>query len=299
MEHYLLDDRARHCSPPAMRRSATCSRSSSSRRRSTNSSTSWTTGPIGCRSRLRVSPDCLDETSVSSVVEVRPRRRRPARAPSSRTRDARGAPGARTVRSPFGCSDRLGGEDLGQTRQGQVGGAQADPFGGHLRGLGARSDAAAALHASRSTTATAADVHDRSTPTPSSRRSANSIVYLMGEGRHEETLQQTGRPSAHPPERWHHRHGVRRLGAGRTRGLGGRRLQLLGRPAASRCARLGSGGIWELFLPDVGPRASATSTRSCRPTASCCSKPTRTRRRPRCRRRPRRSCSNAAHPRVV
>ena len=66
-----------------------------------------------------------------------------------------------------------------------------------------------------------------------------------------------------------------------------------GTGACTRCARSGSTGIWELFLPGVGDRAPATSTRSSAPTASSRLKadPLRVRR-PSCRRRPPRSSAS-------
>ena len=132
----------RRCCPPATRRSATCCRSSSSRRRSTSSSTSSTTAPIGCRSRLRVSPDSWTRPHEPRV-EVRARRRRPARAPSAARRARRPSGQERLGHRPGAAPG--GGEGLDQARQGQVGRAQAGPSGRHLRGLGPGPDAADAL----------------------------------------------------------------------------------------------------------------------------------------------------------
>ena len=62
------------------------------------------------------------------------------------------------------------------------------------------------------------------------RRSASIDLHLAGEGRHEEIYARLG---AHVIEHEGVRgHGVRGLGAGRAVGLGGRRPQRLGRPAA-------------------------------------------------------------------
>ena len=75
-------------------------------------------------------------------------------------------------------------------------------------------------------------------------------LHLIGEGRHEKLWRVLG---AHrrATTRRSDRHVLRGLGAQRARRAGRRRLQLLGRPAATRCARSGSSGVWELFVPDV------------------------------------------------
>ena len=91
-------------------------------------------------------------------------------------------------------------------------------------------------------------------------------LHLLGEGRHEELYEKLGA---------HVRtldgvagHGVRRLGARRAVGQRRRRLQLLGRATASRCARSAAPGSGSCSCP-TSARGSATSSRSAPGPASC------------------------------
>ena len=92
-----------------------------------------------------------------------------------------------------------------------------------------------------------------------------------------------------------HRHVVRGLGAERPRRPGRRRLQLLGRPRRTRCARSARRGVWELFVPGVGDGthykfeilgADGVVAAEGRPDGL---------RAPRCRRRPRRWCTSSPY----
>ena len=94
-------------------------------------------------------------------------------------------------------------------------------------------------------------------------------------------------------DRRHTGHELRRVGPERALGQRRRRLQRVGRapsPDALTGQQRGSGSS---SYPVPG-RAPATSSRSARRTASCCSGPTRSRSRPRCRRRRHRSSTAAA-----
>ncbi len=87
-------------------------------------------------------------------------------------------------------------------------------------------------------------------------------LHLVGEGRHEELWERLGAHVLRARRRA--RHGVRRLGAVRAVRLGGRRLQLLGRPRRTRCARSAPAASGSSSCPAWRP-ARATSSRSSRP----------------------------------
>ena len=91
-------------------------------------------------------------------------------------------------------------------------------------------------------------------------------LHLLGEGRHEELWDAPRRARARDRRRRGDR--LRGVGAERARGVSvvGDFNGWDGRIHPMRA--LGSSGVWELFVPGVGP-ARATSTRSSRRTASC------------------------------
>ena len=134
-------------------------------------------------------------------------------------------------------------------------GSRSEPL--HAAGLVRRpravSTPAAAVYDCRSGTATAP--RPPSTTRITSRRSSPStICYLFGEGNHYSHLLQArrapgarGRPGGHA---------LCGLGA-ECRARQRRRLvQPTGTVASTRCRRAAASGIWELFIPDVGPGAA-------------------------------------------
>ena len=274
----LLHHRPGAAARRARRRSPTCCRSSSSRRRSTSCSTSSTTVRTGCRSRSPGSPGCWSPNDGRR--HIRARRARPPRA--RRSPHASSAPTPSNGGVVVRALRPAAGERLGQAGQGQVGRARADPPRRDLRGRDRGRQAAAALQA-QGRLRRRRQVHARgSLLVPADARRARPAPDRRGPPRGALRPARRARPRARG-----------RRPAPRSRS--GRRPRArsawsaTSTPGTAGCTpmrSLGSGGIWELFLPDVGSRRALQVRDPHRRRRADCSRPTRTPRRPRCRPRP-------------
>ena len=149
--------------------------------------------------------------------------------------------------------------------------SSADPPRRRVRGRGRGRRAAAALRA-RGRLRRRRQVHDRATPTRSCRRSASSTCTSIGEGRHEELYERLG---AHVHRASTASRAPRSRSGRRRRGRSASSATSTpGTGACTRCARWARRASGSCSCPASAP-ARATSTRSCAPTASCCSRPTR------------------------
>ena len=106
-------------------------------------------------------------------------------------------------------------------------------------------------------------------------------LHLIGEGRHEGSGGTSARTTASTKARAGTAFAVWAPNA--RSGARGRRLQRVGRRACTRCASLGSSGVWELFVPGVGAGRPVQVRGRHRRRRARRSRPTRSRARPRCR----------------